>query len=348
VVTMRDLGYLQQASEVLSGSNRLAQESGLDATPLAGWMYSLRGELLAERGQLDDSLEYARKGLDLASRGSEVIYLGSSYLCLLRVLFSRSEYQDLRDTIQDVRHFNLNQDFSPWTLNQLAAWQARTWIQEGQLGYAQNWLESLDFDPLGEYLPPHDFEYGVIARLFLAQHEVENSARLLDHYFPRVSAGKRTSKTIEVLILQALSAEAAGRRSQAFEFLETGLKSALPGGYLRTFLDEGPALIELLELYRPEDQQLAGYRQNLLEAAPGQDRSGIQAASQALVEPLTDRELEVLQLIAAGNTNPEIADALFLTQNTVKVHTRNIYGKLGVNNRTRAASVGREMGLIAA
>ncbi len=347
VVTLRDIGYLQQASEVLSGSRRLAQESGLDSTAIAGWMFSLGGELLAEKNQLDDALEYARQGLDLTSRGSEVIYLGSSYLCLLRVLFSRSEYQDLRDTVQDIRHFNLSQDFSPWIINQLTAWQARSLIQEGELGFARNWLESMGFDPLGEYHQTHDFDYSVIARLYLAQGDYQDSARLLEHYSQQISSGNRISKMIEIQTLQALTAEAAGNRSQAFAFLESGLRSALPGRYLRTFLDEGPALIKLLELYQPAEEGLREYCQDLLASAAGPARKEIQAASQALVEPLTDRELEVLQLIAAGNTNPEIAALLYLTQNTVKVHTRNIYGKLGVNNRTRAAAVGRDMGLVA-
>ena len=135
----------------------------------------------------------------------------------------------------------------------------------------------------------------------------------------------------------------------------------LPGGFVRTFLDEGPPMARLLYLYLSGaaadgvDGALVLYARRLLDAfpagEPGQPVSSrtpapAPALGESLVEPLSEREIEILQLIAEGLTNPEIADRLYLSLNTVKVHTRNIYGKLDVHNRTQAGARARTLGIL--
>lgn len=119
---------------------------------------------------------------------------------------------------------------------------------------------------------------------------------------------------------------------------------------MRVFLDEGSVMSDLL--YQAQSRGISqGYVRRLLAAFPNAepDRAGLlrkQPSGHELVEPLSEREIEVLQLIAEGLTNREIAKNLYLSLNTVKVHTRNIYGKLGVNNRTQALAKGRSLGLL--
>jgi LuxR family maltose regulon positive regulatory protein len=155
---------------------------------------------------------------------------------------------------------------------------------------------------------------------------------------------------IEILVLQALAHEAQDNIPLALVPLERALALAEPEGYVRIFVDEGPPMARLL--YEAVARGVAAdYARRLLAAFPVAEPekpapSKAQAPKSELVEPLSERELEILKLIAEGLTNPEIAARLFLSLNTVKVHTRNIYGKLGVNNRTQAVIQARALGIL--
>lgn len=135
--------------------------------------------------------------------------------------------------------------------------------------------------------------------------------------------------------------------------LEQALTLAKPGGYVRIFVDEGPPLAHLL--YEAATRGIGpAYVQRLLAAFPVTEpepepvpsAESQHSANAELIEPLSERELEVLHLIADGLTNSEIATRLFLTVNTVKAHNHNIYGKLGVNTRTKAVATARGLGLL--
>jgi LuxR family maltose regulon positive regulatory protein len=132
--------------------------------------------------------------------------------------------------------------------------------------------------------------------------------------------------------------------------LERALTLAEPGGFIRVFVDEGPPMARLLN--KAATHGIAPeYTRRLLAAFPVAESeqtgsSKTQPPKSELIESLSERELEVLQLIAAGLTNPEIASSLFLALNTVKAHTRNIYGKLGVHSRTQAVARARALGIL--
>jgi LuxR family maltose regulon positive regulatory protein len=133
--------------------------------------------------------------------------------------------------------------------------------------------------------------------------------------------------------------------------LERALALAEPGGFIRIFVDEGPSMARLLH-EAPSREIAPDYVRRLLAAFPvaepeQADPLKREAPKSELLEPLSERELEVLQLIAEGLTNPEIASRLFLALNTVKAHSRNIYGKLGVHSRTQAVARARALGVLA-
>jgi LuxR family maltose regulon positive regulatory protein len=349
-VTLRLQGQLQRAINICRELVQLTQESGMAQSVVAGCLMTIWAELLAELNDMDRAIELGSKGVELAERGGDVAMLGWSYVCQMRVLYSRGDIAGTEEIFQKMEKIARELNVPPWIVSLLAAWQGRIWVAQGKLQAASQWVEERGLDANGEPTLLHEREYIVLARLRIAQGRVDEVTRLLQWLLQAAEAGGRTTRVIEILMLQALAFQAGGDTSQAMTTLERALTLAESGGYIRIFVDEGPPMAHLL--YEAVKRDISpDYTSRLLAAFPivepeQTDPSKTQAPKSESVEPLSERELEVLQLIAKGLTNPEIAARLFLSLNTVKVHTRNIYGKLGVNNRTQAVARARALGIL--
>jgi LuxR family maltose regulon positive regulatory protein len=229
------------------------------------------------------------------------------------------------------------------------ALRATLWVAQGELDAATQWLASSGLgpeDPLNYLQEPL---YLCLARVLLALGRLDDAARLLAHLLVEAETGERHGRAIEILVLQALTLEAQGERADAQQALKRALTLAEPEGYVRAFVDGGATMAALLS----QVEVLPAYVERLLAALGEALRDDERAESPVahppvspLIEPLSERELELLRLIAAGLTNQAIAGQLVVSVNTVKTHARNIYGKLGVRNRTQAAARARELGLI--
>jgi LuxR family maltose regulon positive regulatory protein len=149
---------------------------------------------------------------------------------------------------------------------------------------------------------------------------------------------------VKILALQALAFQTQGDAEQALSALERALSLAEPEGYVRTFIDEGEPMARLLRLAL--SRGIAPDYVARLLAALGEEAELAFPTMESLVEPLTERELDVLRLIVAGLSNPEIAEELFIAVSTVKSHVNHIYGKLGVTSRTQAVVKAQELGLL--
>ncbi len=355
-VTLRQQGRLQRTIEICQQQLQLANESGLSQTAMAGWLLAIWGEVLAELNDLDGAIHQAKKGAELTERGSDVAMLGWSYLCLMRVLFTRGDISGAEEIIQKMEEVGREHNMPPWITNQTAAWRVRIWLAQGKLDAASQWMGERGLDADGELPFLREIEYVALARILIAQGRLDEATTLLQRLPEAAEAGGRTSRAIEILILQALASHAGGDTAQAMDRLERALALAEPRGFVRIFVDEGPPMARLLyEILSRAEALTHGiapdYARRLLSAFPAAepehtDPPITQATKSELVEPLSERELEVLQLIAEGLTNQEIAARLFLSLNTVKAHTRNIYGKLGVHNRTQAVTRARALGVL--
>ena len=197
----------------------------------------------------------------------------------------------------------------------------------------------------------HEFEHITLARLLLAQSSADRkdgsileATDLLARLLAAAEAGGRFGTAIEILLLQAIAHQMLGENLAAQERLDRALTMAEPEGYVRTFVDAGPSMAGLLRSGRE-----ARRRPELRSRAAGGLRPARQIGppvSQALIEPLSERELEVLRLLATDLGGPEIARELVVSLNTVRTHTKNIYAKLGVNNRRAAVSRAAELDLL--
>ena len=231
-------------------------------------------------------------------------------------------------------------------------------VSLGDLAAAREWARSRGLDAADELAYLREYEHVTLVRLLLAEHALEGSepalrdaTGLLDRLLAAAEAGGRTGTLIELLALRAIVQGGGGDEPGAVATLERAVTLAEPEGQVRVFLDEGEpmtALLGALAERRPE----WGYVRDLLGAAalPGRTATSppppAAAPVEVLVDPLSERELVVLRLLATDLDGPSIARELVVSLNTVRTHTKHVYAKLGVNNRRSAVSRAHQLGLL--
>lgn len=240
-------------------------------------------------------------------------------------------------------------DFSP-DVRPVGAMRARVWIALGRLAEATSWARDSGISDADDLSYVREFEHLTLARLLLAQAAIDHgddrldaALRLLDRLLAAAQAGGRTGSEIEILVVQALARRARGDASGALVALERAITLAEPEGYVRVFADEGEAMTGLLKAAISRRDH-PGYVRRLMAATAGPPTA--KRIDQPLVEPLSERELEVLRLLASELDGPEIARELTVSLPTVRTHTQNIYTKLGVNSRRAAVRRADELGLL--
>jgi LuxR family maltose regulon positive regulatory protein len=239
----------------------------------------------------------------------------------------------LAEASKSVRQHNL-----VFRLPEVAAAQVLTWLRQGQLVAAAQLAETSDL-PLSQ------------ARVHLTQGDPSAALEVLAARREQVEAKQLEDERLKVLVLQGLALQAQGEGDQAVRLLLDALALAEPEGFIRTFVDEGRPMAQLLSAAAAQGL-LPDYLGKLLSACDAEQQrassSDLLTASpaQALFEPLSPRELEVLHLMARGLSNQEISERLVIAESTVKGHNLNIFGKLQVGRRTEAVARARELGLL--
>jgi LuxR family maltose regulon positive regulatory protein len=185
------------------------------------------------------------------------------------------------------------------------------------------------------------------ARVHLAQDNPAAALALLEPLRQQAQDNRGPTERLQVLVLQALVYQAVGEVDTAVSLLVEALMTAEPGGYIRLFIDEGRPMRTLLQKLKDEITPPVPYIDTLLAAFDEPDMQSSTFSPQPLIDPLSERELEILALITDGLKNKEIADKLFISINTVHYHTKNLYSKLGVNKRTKAVLRAKALNLLA-
>ena len=246
-------------------------------------------------------------------------------------------------------------NFSP-NVRPVATRKVRVWVAQGRLDEALGWARAQGLSVEDELSYLREFDHITLARVLLACYQSDHSnvsisgaVGLLERLLKAAEEGGRKGSAIEILVLQAMAYHAQGDLPAALLPLQHALALAEPEGYVRMFLDEGPGMLQLLR-EASASGIMPDYTHRLLaafeaEQRKSEDRPNLSAA-QPLIEPLSQRELEILQLIAQGLSNREIGERLFLALDTVKGHNRKIFDKLQVRSRTEAIARARELGLL--
>ncbi|MEJ2267196.1 MAG: LuxR C-terminal-related transcriptional regulator, partial [Anaerolineales bacterium] len=351
------LGHLDEAISSCEHALQLANEQGEPMLVGTEDVYTGISGLHREQG----NLEAAAQDLAISKKLGEQVELPDwQYrwcIAQARLKETMGDMDGALDLLDEAERLYVRTPLPE--IRPIAATRTRAWVKQGRLTEALAWARErgLSVDDDLSYLC--ELEHVTLARVLIARHrrdEVDDSIReaigLLERLLRAAEEGGRIGSAIEILALQALAFEAEGNIPSALESLERALRLAEPEGYVRIFVDEGPAMGRLL--YEALGREISpAYVSKLLTAFSTTEAdptvpSQRQVPERELVEALSEREIEVLQLIAEGLTNPEIAARLYLSLNTVKVHTRNIYGKLGVNKRTQAVTRARALGILAA
>jgi LuxR family maltose regulon positive regulatory protein len=245
--------------------------------------------------------------------------------------------------------------FSP-NVRPIATRKTRVWLSQSRLGEALGWVCKQGLSAENDLSYMHEFDHITLARVLLALYQSDHTDRsileakgLLERLLKAAEERGGKGSVIEIMVLQAIAYHAQGDLQAALDPLQKALALAESEGYVRMFIDEGQPMAQLLREVAARGI-LPDYTGKLLtafevKAQTTEDEPDAPPAN-LLIEPLSQREIKVLQLIAQGLSNREIGERLFLALDTVKGHNRKIFDKLQVQNRTEAAARARELGLL--
>jgi LuxR family maltose regulon positive regulatory protein len=240
---------------------------------------------------------------------------------------------------------------STWFGAHMAAHQARLWLAQGHLAPAAHWAQESGLHSDDGLNYQYADEYSVLARVLIAQGRLDEASRLLTRFVALVESAGAMNYVIEMSVLQAVAFQAQGQEEQALAALKRALAIGEPQGYVRTFIDEGPQMGQLLRraVVQGISVDYAGRLLSTLEeeATRATTPSAVSdGARPPQVEALSPRETEVLRLLTTHLSHVEMAEELVVSVNTVRSHVKSIYGKLGVHSRMEAVGRARGLGLL--
>jgi len=354
------LGRLGDAEKTLRQSIQQAATHGREAETITAHHHLGLAMLAHERG--DDvaaarSLEIAA---DLGQRTTLVDWHHRWNLAQARLKESDGDWDAALQCLDAAQRGYVKNPIP--IFHPIAAHKARVHLRQDRLDKAQAWVRERRLSVTNEASYLGEYEHLTLARVCLAEGSFAGVLELLDRLLALAESQKRRGSVIEILLTQALVHQAQGDQPQALAALERAIRLAEPEGYIRIFVDEGEAMRLLVSDFRltiaDHAHPLLGYVNHIFDFFQQSTESTpqpkivnpkhlhlAQVQVSEIVEPLTDRELEVLRLIAAGHSNAEIGQRLYLALSTVKGHNLRIFNKLQVKNRTEAVARARELSL---
>jgi LuxR family maltose regulon positive regulatory protein len=358
-LVQRDQGRLEAALATYREALAVAAEADGTAPPIAGVAYTGMAGVLYERGDLDSALKHATDGIDLCRQLVYTPPLVAGLLTLAWVRQAQGDRAGALDALGQAERLQLS-PVVVGLINPVPAERARLALAQGDVDAAVRWARGRGLRAEDEPSYPRQHEYLVLVRVLLARQAPEQALGLLERLHASAAAQGRTGSVIEVRTLQGLALSASGDQAGALAALAEAIALAAPESYLRVFVDEGPPMAALLRQLLADRRQdrpaaAAAPRDHLARLVDAFDQAGLPVrlpvrrggmVVAGLVEPLTERELDVLRLLSVGTPNRAIAEDLVITLDTVKRHLSHLFSKLEVANRTQAVARARELGLL--
>jgi LuxR family maltose regulon positive regulatory protein len=327
-------GRLGAAMQVFEEALRL----GAGAVRGIADVYVGMSEVHRERNELDAARECLRRSEALGDLAGMPQNRYRSRIALGRLREAEGDLDAAVHLLEEAERVYVA-DFFP-NVRPVPARRARVLVRQGRLAEAEAWAHAGGVAVDNELSYVREFEHLTLARILLARGMPSDALGLLERLLCAAKDGARAGSAIEILVLESLAHDALGSRAAAQKPLVRALALAEPERHVRVFLDEGPSILALLRLVANE----RAFARHLLGAA-GESPSRMSSEAPS-VEALSHRELDVLRLLATELDGPEIARELVVSLNTVRSHTKNIYSKLGVNNRMAAVRRAEELNLL--
>jgi LuxR family maltose regulon positive regulatory protein len=344
----RTQGRLRDALRSYEQALQLAVDQGGPDLRGTADMYVGMSEIYRERDDLQTATELLVRSQEL---GEHIGMPQNRYRWLVAMARIREAEGDAGaavDLLNEAERVYVG-DFFP-NVRPVAAVRARAHLLQGDVGEALAWVRERGLSVQDDLSYLREFEHVTLARVLLALHRTERSepslqeaVQLLDRLLAEAATAGRTGTVIEILVLQALGHQALGDMLAALASLQRAVSLAEPELYVRIFVDEGAPMGSLLRALASQGSA-GSYARRILAISSTTDHD--RPVKQPLVEPLSERELDVLRLLGTDLNGPEIARELVVSLNTMRTHQKNIYAKLGVKNRRAAVRQGDELKLL--
>ena len=369
-------GHLHQAMHTCERVLQLAAKQGTPAVRGTADMLVGMSELYRERGDLTAAEQHLQRSKDLGEHAGlpQSRYRWRAALALIRA--AEGDPTGALDLFDEAERLYTG-DFSP-NVRPVPAMKARVWAAQGRFGEALEWARAQELSAADDLSYLREFEHITLARILFAQYSsertvlfIQEAVELLERLLKAAEAGGRARSAIEIRILLALAHHAQDDTNAAIPHLQQALAMAEPEGYVRLFVDEGRPMAHLLgeaaargimpvytgrllaafeaDEKRRMDQAPRSTSLANPQALPANNlplEPEVQPGKNMLVEPLSERELDVLRLFKTDLSGPEIAQELVIALSTVRTHTKSIYSKLNVNSRRAAVKRATELHLI--
>jgi LuxR family maltose regulon positive regulatory protein len=344
-------GRLDEAEDVCRQSLNLANENGIFQTGAVGSLHSTLGTALCERSEFDQGIRLISNGIELCQQGRDPVNLAACRMGLWRALMLRADIAGVLRVMQDLNEQASSFRLPHWITNSISALNAIIWLGSGDLQAAVKWAQDRGLSIDGKLGNLHELENLALAHILIAQNRLDDADHLLQRMIEDAKAGDRIIMMTDMRLQRVLIFNRKEDTAAALGELKLALSLAQTGGFTSIFVTKGKPMVELLEEYTEVNKRDHGDAKADLSLSFAKKllyliKSARPPKIEGLVETLSERELEVLYLIAAGLSNSEIADKLFISLNTVKTHLKNIYGKLNVKSRTQAVARAKELGLL--
>jgi LuxR family maltose regulon positive regulatory protein len=353
-------GRLREAETLYRKAHDIVIDREGRLPPFAAKVSIGLGDVLRESNHLEAATHYLLEAIEAARSWVEAYGMGG-YMILARVRQAQGDVDGAREAIETAERLAVEYDATDLDDILVHACQARLWLAQGDLQAAIRWVRRRGLNDSGD---PSELETGdsgglatyhlleieriTLARVRIAQGQFGKALAALRPLLQTAERLGRMASVIEILVLQAQVFQGQGDVSQALESLQRALYLAGPEGYVRVFADEGAVMADLLRQAAAQGIAVE-YVRKLLAVFGGRARGdvfGSRSYTFTLIEPLSERELEVVRLLAVGLSNKEIAKTLVIAVGTVKKHLKNVYGKLDVHSRTQAVAQARDLGIL--